>query len=172
MRVVTLCYIGILFQVVSRIWFLCPALYRTGNNVLAWVDSIQLCSGQLYSIGGQLIVYSYIVFSSDVVPSTFQASRRYFRRCSALIPEGPMERLLIIFHTFHSILSSLCTKSSTSKVSTEIGVFSPGGGMWGYSATRSTVTRSRVAQAGSDALPAADLYQLYYGAMLPCGGGV
>ena len=41
LRLITLCYIEILIQVVFRIWFLYPALYWEVNNIHARVDSIQ-----------------------------------------------------------------------------------------------------------------------------------
>ena len=41
-RVITICYIEILFQVVFIIWFLYTALYWAGNNIHSWVDLIQL----------------------------------------------------------------------------------------------------------------------------------
>ena len=40
-RLITLCYIEILLQVVFMIWFLYPALYKPGNNIHARVDLIQ-----------------------------------------------------------------------------------------------------------------------------------
>ena len=57
--VITLCYIKILLLVVYRIWFLYPALYCSGNNIHAQVDSIEWCSGWFNSIGNQLTVDSY-----------------------------------------------------------------------------------------------------------------
>ena len=41
-RVITLCYIEILLEVVFRIWFLYPALYWAGNNIHDRVDLIKL----------------------------------------------------------------------------------------------------------------------------------
>ena len=40
-RVITICNIEILLQVVFRIWFCIPALHWAGNNILARVESIQ-----------------------------------------------------------------------------------------------------------------------------------
>ena len=41
MRVLTLCVIEIILQVVFRIWFCIPALHWAGNDICAQVDSIQ-----------------------------------------------------------------------------------------------------------------------------------
>ena len=58
-RVVTICYIEILLQLVFIIWFLYPALYRERNNIYAQVDSIQYYLGWFDSIVNQLTVGSY-----------------------------------------------------------------------------------------------------------------
>ena len=39
--VITPCYIVILLQVVFRIWLCIPDMHWAGNNICAWVDSIQ-----------------------------------------------------------------------------------------------------------------------------------
>ena len=41
-RVINICYIEIILQVVFRIWFCIPDLHWELNNICAWVDLIQL----------------------------------------------------------------------------------------------------------------------------------
>ena len=63
--------------------------------------------------------------------------------------EGSPEWLNLNLRTSHSISFSICTRSSTGKVSMYMVMFSPRGGMWRYSMTRSAVIYSRVIQLGS-----------------------
>ena len=62
LRVITLCYIEILIQVVFWIWFLYPALYWEGNNIHAKFDLIKSFLGWFNSIGNQLTVDSYTTY--------------------------------------------------------------------------------------------------------------
>ena len=57
-RVVTLCYIEILLQIVFRVWFVYLTLHWAVNNIHARVNSIQSCSGRFDSIRNQLTVDS------------------------------------------------------------------------------------------------------------------
>ena len=87
------------------------------------------------------------VFTS--VASAFCASSSHPFRCSACIPEGPLERLFRSLRTTHSISSSVGTESSTWNVSMNRGLFSPGGCPFQYRSTCSVVIRLGVTQAGS-----------------------
>ena len=73
--------------------------------------------------------------SPSVVPSPFSAARYSLLdaashpfRCSARIPEGPLDLFLRIFLTASSISSSVGTESSTFTGRTVTGMFSPGDG--------------------------------------------
>ena len=60
---------------------------------------------------------------------TFLSYPNHCLRCSALITEGPTERLCLRLCTSHSILSSIGTEYSNGKGLTDMGIFYPGGGM-------------------------------------------
>ena len=70
-RVINLFYIEIILQAVFRIWFLYPGLFWAGNNIHAWVYSIQFCSGLFNSIGNQLTIDSYMIYHAMQLKVTF-----------------------------------------------------------------------------------------------------
>ena len=95
-------YLKILLQIVFRIWFLYPALYWVGNNIHAWVSSIQLWPGWFDSIGNKITVDSYTL--SHHAPSNFML---VFKRLH-------MNLLIIVtLLTLKVILGYHCTRLKT-----------------------------------------------------------
>ena len=86
MRVVNLCYIGILLQVLFRILFLYPALYWVVNNIDDRVNSIKLYLGWFDTMRNQLTLYSYTSPSSKLVDNyPIQEEAKY--KLGKYIPE-------------------------------------------------------------------------------------
>ena len=87
-RVINLCYIKILLQVVFQIWFLYPALYWLGNNTHARVDSIQSCLGWFDSTGNQFTVDYYSNYWPAPVPYPYPTSYIWWRHRLHVLPKS------------------------------------------------------------------------------------
>ena len=99
---------------------------------------IALVSVSLFSsVFSLLVPLITAIATSDAVAFaatafSFRASSNHSFRFSVLILEGPLEWWFLSLFIAHYILSSVGTEYSTWNVSTDTGVFYPGGHTWRY----------------------------------------
>ena len=106
MRVVNILYIEIIIQVVFRIWFFITDLHWEGDNILAWVDFIQLRINLQYILKPSPLQSKWII-------STYRKKQNKIsyltEKCENILSDLDFKTCFhILFEVLSSYLRSYC----------------------------------------------------------------